>query len=274
VTADILLIDDDPLVRKLYETALGAHQISLATASNGADGLDRLKRGLPRLVMLDVMMPQMDGVETCRRIRETYIEPFPIMFLTATDSPTVVRGVIEAGGDDFVVKGSPLSDVLTRIRFWLSTPLRGLPRSVRRSALTDAERETGPDGKPHAVPANAEAFIAGVMAKSGVAKAGAQVHDPQIHAQILGYLIGLVDHLTGRGLRQALMFPDRFSAALETLAPETRAAAADLLPKIDTLLETAKVAHAVKRGHTDAEAWERDGPEFMPAGLNFSSSID
>jgi CheY-like chemotaxis protein len=274
VTTDILLIDDDPLVRKLYETALGAHQISLATAASGAEGLERLKQGLPKLVMLDVMMPQMDGVETCRRIRETYSEPFPIMFLTATDAPSVVRNVIEAGGDDFVVKGSPLSDVLTRIRFWLSTPLRGLPRSVRRSALIDGERDTGPDGKPRSAPSNAEAFIAGVMAKSGVAKAGAEIRDPQVHAQILGYLIGLVNHLTGRGLRQALMFPDRFSAALASLAPETQTAAADLLPKIDTLLETAKVAHAVKRGHSDAEAWDRDGPDFAPEGLNFSSSID
>ena len=228
MTADILLIDDDPLLRKLYDTALSAHDISLETASSGAEGLERLKNGLPKLIVLDVMMPKMDGIETCRRIRETYREPFPILFLTATDATKVVRGVLEAGGDDFVVKGSPLSDVLGRIRFWLSTPLKGLPASIRRGALNYADHVAGrpvngtPESKPRYSPANPHEFIAAIMAKSGVAKAGDKVHDPHVHAQILGYLVGIVGQTTGMGLRQALNFPDRFSAALDLLSPDRK----------------------------------------------------
>jgi len=272
VTTDILLIDDDPLLRKLYDTAFSAHGLSLITASNGLDGLEALKKGLPRIVILDVMMPQIDGIETCRRIRETYREPFPILFLTATDAVKVVRGVLEAGGDDFVVKGSPLSDVLARVRFWRATPLKGLPASVRRAALIYADhmagdRGVGADGARHS-PANAETFIANIMTKSGVAQAGEKVHDTQIHAQILCYLMGIVAHTTERGLRQALSFPDKFSAALETLAPETRDVAPEILPRIDALLENAKMAHAVKRGDDDARAWEHNGPAFEPEGLN------
>jgi len=274
VPADILLIDDDPLLRKLYGTALSAHDISLETASSGAEGLEWLKNGLPKLIVLDVMMPEMDGIETCRQVRQTYREPFPILFLTATDATKVVRGVLEAGGDDFVVKGSPLSDVLGRIRFWLSTPLKGLPVTIRRGALNYADQmagkpvNNGPKATLRYSPANPQEFIAGILAKSGVAKAGDKVHDPQVHAQILGYLVGIVGHATGVGLRQALSFPDRFSAALDLLSPETQAAAPDILPTIDRLLESAKMAHAVKRGRDDAEAWERDGPDFEPEGLN------
>ena len=274
MTADILLIDDDPLLRKLYDTALSAHGISLETASSGEEGLERLKNGLPKLIVLDVMMPRMDGIETCPRIRETYREPFPILFLTATDATKVVRGVLEAGGDDFVVKGSPLSEVLGRIRFWLSTPLKGLPASIRRAALNYADHmadqpvNSAQASKPRYSPANPYEFIAGILDKSGVAKAGNKVHDSQVHAQILGYLVGIVGHATGVGLRQALSFSDRFSDALHLLSPETQAAAPEILPTIDRLLEGAKMAHAVKRGRDDAEAWERDGPEFEPEGLN------
>ena len=281
MTADILLIDDDPLLRKLYDTALTAHGVSLETASSGEEGLERLTNGLPKLAVLDVMMPKMDGIETCRRIRETYRDAFPILFLTATDATKVVRGVLEAGGDDFVVKGSPLSEVLGHVRFWLSTPLKGLPASIRRAALNYADHvmgkpgqhpetpfEQGPGSKLCHSPANAHDFIAGIMARSGVAKAGEKVHDPQVHAQILGYLVGIVGHTTGVGLRQALTFPERYTAALNLLAPETRAAGRELLPKIDQLLEGAKIAHAVKRGRDDAEAWENAGQEQQLEGLN------
>jgi CheY-like chemotaxis protein len=220
------------------------------------------------------MMPKMDGIETCRRIRETYREPFPILFLTATDATKVVRGVLEAGGDDFVVKGSPLSDVLARIRFWLSTPLKGLPAAVRRGTLNYADHMAGkpmngtPDLGLRYSPANPHEFIVGIMEKSGVAKAGDKIHDPQVHAQILCYLVGIVAQATEAGLRQALTFPDRFSAALEFLSSETRAVAPEILPTIDRLLENAKMVHAVKRGRDDAEAWERSGPDFEPEGLN------
>lgn len=278
MTADILLIDDDPMLRKLYDTALVAHQFSLETAASGFEGLEKLKEGNPpKLVILDVMMPEMDGIETCRRIRELRRESFPILFLTATDSPKVVRSVIEAGGDDFVVKGSPLSEVLEHVRFWLSTPLKGLPYPIRRSVLGQSEGqgqgqgrggEAAQEGRAKSANVSGAAFVAGILESSGVAKAGNKVHDPQIHAQILGYLMGVIGYMTGGALRHTLSFPNRFTAALETLAPETKAAAPGLLAEFDRLLETAKIVHAVKRGHEDAEARERDGPDFEPEGLN------
>jgi DNA-binding response OmpR family regulator len=272
LTADILLIDDDPMLRKLYYTALSAHQLSLETAANGFDGIEILRNGgAPKLVILDVMMPQMDGIETCRRIREMRRESFPILFLTATDSPKVIRGVIEAGGDDFVVKGSPLSEVLERIRFWLSTPLKGLPRSVRRAALENADAsaaDTGQEARIKPIKSSPEQFVADVLERSGVAKAGDRIHDRQVHAGILAYLMGVVGYLTDRGLRSALSFPDRYSAALVTLAPETRDAAPGILAEFEFLLETAKIAHAVQHGRDDAAARERDGPGFEPEGLN------
>ncbi|MER6009060.1 response regulator transcription factor [Nonomuraea angiospora] len=98
----VLLIEDDPAVREGLELALSRHGHRVSAVESGEQGLERLRAHLPDVVVLDLMLPGMDGFEVCRRIRA--VGQVPIIMVTARgDDMDVVAG-LEAGADDYVVK--------------------------------------------------------------------------------------------------------------------------------------------------------------------------
>ncbi|MET9251851.1 response regulator transcription factor, partial [Nonomuraea sp. NPDC003709] len=100
--ARVLLIEDDPAVREGLELALSRHGHRVSAVESGELGLERLRAHLPDVVVLDLMLPGMDGFEVCRRIRA--VGQVPIIMVTARgDDMDVVAG-LEAGADDYVVK--------------------------------------------------------------------------------------------------------------------------------------------------------------------------
>ncbi|WP_299535797.1 response regulator transcription factor [uncultured Streptomyces sp.] len=110
----VVLVEDDPSVRDGVEMGLRrrGHQV-LATAT-GEDGLEALDAFRPDLLLLDLMLPEMDGVEVCRRVRRT--SQLPIIMLTARgDDVDIVVG-LEAGADDYVVKPARTEVIEARIR--------------------------------------------------------------------------------------------------------------------------------------------------------------
>jgi two-component system KDP operon response regulator KdpE len=110
----LLLIDDSQDLQKLVGMFLEREGYKVTRAANGKEGLRQLARTQPDLVLLDIMMPQVDGWETCRRIRE--ISNVPIIMLTAKSQEIdVVRG-LEMGADDYVTKPFDLSELRARIQ--------------------------------------------------------------------------------------------------------------------------------------------------------------
>ncbi|TQS24805.1 response regulator transcription factor [Microbispora sp. KK1-11] len=100
--AGILLVEDDPSVRAGLELALTRQGHSVTAYATGEEALDHVRSRRPEIAILDVMLPGIDGVEVCRRIRR--LDPLPIILLTARgDDLDVVVG-LEAGADDYVVK--------------------------------------------------------------------------------------------------------------------------------------------------------------------------
>ncbi|MBP2707139.1 response regulator transcription factor [Microbispora sp. RL4-1S] len=100
--AGILLVEDDPSVRAGLELALTRQGHAVTSYATGEEALDHVRSRRPEIVILDVMLPGIDGVEVCRRIRR--MDPLPIILLTARgDDLDVVVG-LEAGADDYVVK--------------------------------------------------------------------------------------------------------------------------------------------------------------------------
>lgn len=98
----LLLIEDDDAIRTALELSLSRQGHRVATAATGEDGLNLLREQRPDLIVLDVMLPGIDGFEVCRRIRRT--DQLPIILLTArSDDIDVVVG-LESGADDYVVK--------------------------------------------------------------------------------------------------------------------------------------------------------------------------
>jgi two-component system, OmpR family, response regulator MtrA len=98
----ILLIEDDPLVRRGLELALSRHGHDVRTAATGEEGLDEFRSSTPDLVVLDLMLPGINGLEVCRRIRGD--GEVPVIMLTARGDDFDVVGGLAAGADDYVVK--------------------------------------------------------------------------------------------------------------------------------------------------------------------------
>ncbi|MEV1292942.1 response regulator transcription factor [Pseudonocardia sp. NPDC049635] len=112
--ATILLIEDDPTLRRGLEMALGRHGHDIRTAGDGERGLSELTASAPDLVLLDLMLPGMDGVEVCRRIRAA--GDVPVIMLTARDDDLDVVEGLAAGADDYVVKPARPGVLDARIR--------------------------------------------------------------------------------------------------------------------------------------------------------------
>ncbi|MFB6725734.1 response regulator [Kribbella sp. NPDC056345] len=110
----ILLIEDDPLVRRGLELALSRHGHDIRTAETGEDGLREFSSDAPDLVVLDLMLPGVDGLQVCRRIRAA--GAVPVIILTARgDDFDVVEG-LAAGADDYVIKPVQPTVLDARIR--------------------------------------------------------------------------------------------------------------------------------------------------------------
>jgi len=126
-TKTILVVDDEPRYVRLVEVNLTTEGYAVETASNGQQAVESVASKQPDLVLLDVMMPIMDGFTACERIRE--FSTLPIIILTAKgEERDRVRG-LDAGADDYIVKPFSAQELLARVR----------------AVLRRAERETSGD---------------------------------------------------------------------------------------------------------------------------------
>jgi two-component system, OmpR family, response regulator MprA len=142
----VLVVDDEPSVRDALERALKAQHYVVITAADGRQALEAIADERPELVLLDVLMPVMDGFEACRRLRELG-DRTPVLMLTARDAVGDRVEGLDAGADDYVVKPFALEELLARCRALLrrsgvpgDEPLRfadvvldPVTREVRRS---------------------------------------------------------------------------------------------------------------------------------------------
>lgn len=115
--AKILVIDDEPIVRMTVEGLLLQENVELLFAENGQEGLNLAQQSLPDAILLDLMMPDMDGFEVCRRIRaNAELAEVPIIMITAVDSHEARLTGLAAGADDFLTKPFDSLEIQIRLK--------------------------------------------------------------------------------------------------------------------------------------------------------------
>ena len=111
----MLLLEDDEALRETTRLVLERHGFTVRTAADGIEGLEELALGEPDVLLVDVMMPRMDGLETTRMLREGGND-VPILILTARDAVGDRVDGLDAGADDYMVKPFALDELLARLR--------------------------------------------------------------------------------------------------------------------------------------------------------------
>jgi PAS domain S-box-containing protein len=138
-------VDDEPAGRETLESLLLAHDYHLAFASDGPQALQQADALLPDLILLDVMMPGMDGFAVCRRLRETpHLAEIPVVMVTALDDRDSRLEGIAAGADDFISK--PFDRAELRLRIATITRLNRYRRLMQERARFEQLIELAPDG--------------------------------------------------------------------------------------------------------------------------------
>jgi two-component system response regulator MprA len=133
----LLLVDDDPRVLSAVGRRLVFEGFAVDLASTGAAALELATTRVPALVILDVMLPEMDGLEVARRLRE--LGPIPILMLTARDAVADRVAGLRSGADDYLVKPFAFEELLARIEALLR---RTRPPTVEKLTFADVELDT------------------------------------------------------------------------------------------------------------------------------------
>lgn len=109
----ILVIDDDPAMTDLLKILLNSNGMDVKVVNDGQTGIDSLKDFSPNIVILDLMMPEMDGWKVCQRLKE--LNQVPILVLSAVDSPGMIAEALNAGADDYLIKPVSSSSLIAHI---------------------------------------------------------------------------------------------------------------------------------------------------------------
>ncbi len=133
----ILIVDDDPHIRELLAFALAKAGLSTCAAKDGEEALEQVAASRPDLVILDINMPRMDGLEVCRRLRAH--TSLPILFLSSRDDEIDRVVGMELGGDDYVVKPFSPREVVARV----TAILRRAGSPAAPNAISEARLSKG-----------------------------------------------------------------------------------------------------------------------------------
>lgn len=266
----IIVVDDNPTFRKMYSDFLGAHGYTVMTANSGQQGMKLLLNCTPKVLILDISMPGMDGIETCGQIRKIHGNDIPILFLTAFNDVDKLRDCLHAGGDDYLIKSGDLDGLLDRIRFWSRAPNRSDARQRREEVVQEvenaifridqaADEAKGIDNKSD----NMSRLMA--TAQSLADEANLTGVDSKLY--VVGYAAGIVSHWADTQLGVKARYMDYLRAALAGSYLLKREDVKEVMGNFDHISKEPMFKSARKRAREDCEATpDLDGNAMLVEG--------
>jgi DNA-binding response OmpR family regulator len=225
----IIIVEDDATIRRIYASSLKQLGYTVLFAESGEEGLALLSQHQARVVILDIDLPGISGIEVCRRARPLATSKAPVIFITANDTVDILQECIEAGGDDFIVKGGPMSAVMERVNYWA----RGSSRRVsdrQRKQILDKTTAMIDSLSTSSVPAKenggAAAVPGALLEHPDVARIRdafqtlqekwPEMSDHSVKSRIrrFGYLTGLVNAAAKSSLEMKVRFMDFLRASM------------------------------------------------------------
>jgi len=269
----IVLAEDEPHLRRLYADYLSAHGYQVIATGDGLETLSLLHRVQPRILLLDIIMPGMNGIETCRRARQVVEYSTPILFITSLDYADHVKEGLEAGGDDYILKSSPLEVILERVRYWTDRTARSRSERRRSRALDEIralveEHAMGsgstsiqwrPDPRADAL----NDFLAKALAAAGPDFGRTQ--EQRIY--FLGYVAGVVDYEMSQAGLLRPQFVKYIRSALRSSGIVDTAQIEEMVSALETISADDLAKTGWRNGRRDKGAAAAVGPDFVPSGL-------
>ena len=278
-TGMIVLAEDDPKLRKLYSDFFEVNGYTVAAAKDGVEAIGLLHGITPSVLILDIMMPNMDGIETCRRARKIIGGEVPVMFLTASDNLDRLQECVQAGGDDYIMKTQPLDRILERVKHWTRSSVRAdmMARRTNVQKEVNVAVETHQIDWEHGTDLSSETDD--TVRKMSVFIAQARSRAPDGFGKtveqklcLIGYVTGVVKHWAQ--IEKSLN--SRFTGYLRAVLAETDMLMPDeiaqMIDAYDELSTEDSFEAACARGQHDCKEAKDGGAEFMPTGLTETSA--
>ena len=268
----VLFAEDDPKLRKLYKDALEASGYNVISASDGDEAVELLHTVKPKVILLDIMMPRMSGIDVCKRARKMIGSETPIIFLTALDQLDTVQECIAAGGDDFIMKSESVSAIVKRVGYWMKRrPTREQLSKRRVRVLADVVAEVHREDDVFELSSETDETVREISEFLRRAQANAEDNFGKTVKEklyLLGYVTGVVEHWAE--LRKAL--GEQFFEYLSAVLRETNVLAADeiteMVARFEELSTDPDFGIARKYGRNDPVRGEDQDKECAPAGLS------
>ena len=276
----IVLAEDDPRLRKLYSDWLTVHGYDVLSAPDGVQALGLISKVTPSLILLDIMMPNLNGIEVCKRVRKIVGDNVPIVFLSALDRLDILHECLTAGGDDYLIKTSSLDHILNRVTNWIQRPRDQQLSERRAKILTEISakvaNETSTTTNDVTLSSETQQSIREItefvhLARVGAAEGFGKTVEDKLY--MLGYVTGVVEHWSILGAPQEESFIDRLNAVLHKTGILTNREIRDMVTGFEELAADLGFAIARVHGRNDTAQRQCKGDDYAPVGLTRLCSL-